>query len=178
MARSKRDYLFILNPWPGTPTSVGRIVNTTVLPDESGVPIWRVEKFGAHSAGQDAAALRQAGTPAATTLPIALASGFTKAHDGNMKLHQGQVWQQGEQRIRIVTLERLSVKYKVITNLETKEGTHHQVTKKEFCRLIKNAVLLPPDARPAPSAPVAVADPVSEAVTVAEQPDCIPASLT
>ena len=95
-----------------------------------------------------------------------------------MKLHQGQVWQQGEQRIRIVTLERLSVKYKVITNLETKESTHHQVTKKEFCRLLKNAVLLPPGARPAPSVPVPASDPVSEAVTVAEQPGCIPASST
>ena len=137
-----------------------------------------MEKFGARSAGQDAAALRQARTPAATNSAIALASGFTKAHDANMKLHQGQVWQQGEQRIRIVTLERLSVKYKVITNLETKEGTHHQVTKKEFCRLLKNAVLLPPDARPAPSVPAAASEPVSEAVTVAEQPGCIPASST
>ncbi len=83
-----------------------------------------------------------------------------------MKLYQGQVWQQGEQRIRIVTLERLSVKYKVVTNLETKEGTHHQVTKKEFCRLIKNAVLLPAVERPDPSSPLP------------EQPDCIPSSLT
>lgn len=61
-----------------------------------------------------------------------------------MKLQQGQVWQQGEQFLRIVHLERLEVEYKTITNLQTKEGEHHHVTKKEFCRLIKTATLLSP----------------------------------
>ncbi|MGV3771447.1 MAG: hypothetical protein ACO1QB_01000 [Verrucomicrobiales bacterium] len=58
-----------------------------------------------------------------------------------MKLQQGQVWKTGEQYIRIVHLERLEVKYKAMENLQTGAGTHHHVTKKEFCRLIKNATL-------------------------------------
>ena len=60
-----------------------------------------------------------------------------------MKLQQGQIWDQGGQHFRIVRLERLAVDYKAITSLATHEGTHHRVTKKEFCRLIKGARLLP-----------------------------------
>lgn len=59
-----------------------------------------------------------------------------------MKLQQGQVWKVGEEYVRVVELDRLEVKYKVMRDLETKEGTHHHVTKKEFCRLIKEAALL------------------------------------
>jgi hypothetical protein len=59
-----------------------------------------------------------------------------------MKLAQNQVWKQGEEYIRIVHLERLEVKYKVVKNLLTGEGTHHDASKKEFCRLIKGATLL------------------------------------
>ena len=59
-----------------------------------------------------------------------------------MKLQQGQIWKSGDLYFRIVHLERLAVKYKEITNLETREGTHHQVTKKEFCRLLKTAELV------------------------------------
>lgn len=62
-----------------------------------------------------------------------------------MKLQQGQVWQLGEQFLRIVHLERLEVEYKAITDLPTKEGEHHHVSKKEFCRLIKQATLLTPE---------------------------------
>ena len=60
-----------------------------------------------------------------------------------LKLQQGQIWKKDEQLIRIVHLERLSVAYKDIKNLETKEGAHQTLTKKEFCRLIKGAELLP-----------------------------------
>jgi hypothetical protein len=60
-----------------------------------------------------------------------------------MKLQQGQVWKRGEEFLRIVKLERLAVEYKAMHDLSTKEGTVHQVTKKEFCRLVKTAVLLP-----------------------------------
>lgn len=60
-----------------------------------------------------------------------------------MKLQQGQVWKQGEQYIRIVHLERLEVGYKTMTDLVTKEGKHGRATKKEFCKLIKGARLLP-----------------------------------
>ncbi len=61
-----------------------------------------------------------------------------------MKLCQGQTWKLDQQYIRIALLERLAVEYKTISDLSTKEGTRHRVTKKEFCRLIKNAVLLTP----------------------------------
>ena len=61
-----------------------------------------------------------------------------------MRLRQNQVWQRDERYIRIVSLERLSVEYKVMRDLTTKEGEHHQVTKKEFCRLLKGAVLVSP----------------------------------
>ena len=59
-----------------------------------------------------------------------------------MKLQQGQIWKSGDLYFRIVHLERLAVKYKEITNLETRAGTHHHVTKKEFCRLLKTAELV------------------------------------
>jgi len=60
-----------------------------------------------------------------------------------MNLQQGQVWKQGGQYLRIVHLERLAVDYKSMTDLVLKSGKHHRVTKKEFCRLIKGATLLP-----------------------------------
>jgi hypothetical protein len=58
-----------------------------------------------------------------------------------MKLQQGQIWKLDGQFIRIVTLERLAVGFKVMEDLETKAGEHHQVTKKEFCKLIKKPEL-------------------------------------
>lgn len=61
-----------------------------------------------------------------------------------MKLQQGQIWKQAEQFIRIVRLERLEVEYKAMKAPNTKEGSQNIVTKKEFCRLIKGAELLPP----------------------------------
>jgi len=60
-----------------------------------------------------------------------------------MKLQQGQVWKQGAQYLRIVHLERLEVRYKTMGDLVTKEGKHRHATKKEFCKLIKGARLLP-----------------------------------
>ena len=62
-----------------------------------------------------------------------------------MHLEQGQVWKQGNDYFRIVTWERLAIEYKAMKNLDSREGTLHQVTKKEFCRLIKGAVLQVPD---------------------------------
>lgn len=60
-----------------------------------------------------------------------------------IKLQQGQVWKRGEEYIRIVHLERLEVEYKSLTNLLSRDGTHHHTSKKEFCKLIKTAELLP-----------------------------------
>jgi hypothetical protein len=59
-------------------------------------------------------------------------------------LQQNQLWKNGDELIRIVNLERLAVDYKVIKDLETKEGTHHRLSKKEFCRLIRKATLMNP----------------------------------
>ncbi len=59
-----------------------------------------------------------------------------------MKLAQNQVWKCGHEYLRIVHLERREVRYKAITNLLAGTGPHHQVSKKEFCRLIKDATLL------------------------------------
>ena len=59
-----------------------------------------------------------------------------------MKLQQSQIWKQGDQFIRIVKLERLAVEYKTMTSANTKKGTHHQTSKKDFCRLLKGAKLL------------------------------------
>lgn len=59
-----------------------------------------------------------------------------------MKLEQGQIWKKDGDYYRIVHWARMSIEYKHMTDPETKEGTHHKVTKKEFCRLIKGAELL------------------------------------
>ena len=59
-----------------------------------------------------------------------------------MKLTQGQVWKNGAHYLRITQLERLKVGYKEFPNLASRDGHHREVTKKEFCRLIKTATLL------------------------------------
>jgi hypothetical protein len=60
----------------------------------------------------------------------------------HMKLQQDQVWKSGDTFYRIVRLERLAVEYKEMKNIHLRDGKHHHVTKKEFCRLIKDATLL------------------------------------
>ena len=62
-----------------------------------------------------------------------------------MKLQQGQVWKRDEEYIRIVRVERMEVEYKSLLNLVSRDGTHHTTSKKEFCRLVKNASLLAPE---------------------------------
>lgn len=61
-----------------------------------------------------------------------------------MKLEQGQIWKKGDEYYRIVEWARLSIEYKLMKNPATREGTLHQLTKKEFCRLLKGAELLQP----------------------------------
>lgn len=61
-----------------------------------------------------------------------------------LRLQQDQVWQKDGRYLRITTLERLAVEYKDMADLETKEGERHVLTKKEFCRMLKGAVLLSP----------------------------------
>lgn len=62
-----------------------------------------------------------------------------------MKLEQGQIWKKGDEYLRIVEWARLSIEYKAMKDPATKEGTLHRVTKKEFCRLLKGAVLMVPE---------------------------------
>ena len=65
-----------------------------------------------------------------------------------MKLEQGQVWKKGDSYYRIVVWERLAIEYKSMASPDSKEGSLHQVTKKEFCRLLKGAELHVPEAPP------------------------------
>ena len=65
-----------------------------------------------------------------------------------IKLRQAQVWKLGAEYLRIVRLERLAVEYKATTTLNSPKGIHVRVTKKNFCRLIKTAELLPPAKNP------------------------------
>ena len=62
-----------------------------------------------------------------------------------MKLEQGQIWKKGDEYFRIVKWSRTAIAYKVITDLVLKKGDVHEVTKKEFCRLVKGAELLAND---------------------------------
>lgn len=61
-----------------------------------------------------------------------------------MKLQQGQLWKKGNEYIRIVNWARLDIEYKVITDLGSGEGSFHELSKKEFCRLLKGAKLIEP----------------------------------
>lgn len=62
-----------------------------------------------------------------------------------MHLEQGQVWKKGDSYLRIVTWERMAIEYKEMADLESKEGTLHRVTKKDFCRMLKGATLHVPE---------------------------------
>ncbi|TDU69376.1 hypothetical protein EI77_03029 [Prosthecobacter fusiformis] len=61
-----------------------------------------------------------------------------------MKLEQNQIWKQDDLYLRIVHWDRTFIVYKAMKDLATRQGTEQQVSKKEFCRLIKGAVLLTP----------------------------------
>lgn len=60
------------------------------------------------------------------------------------KLKQGQVWKVGEDYYRIVKWQRLTIEYKHITDWETREGTVHTASKKDFCRMIRSGDLYQP----------------------------------
>jgi hypothetical protein len=59
-----------------------------------------------------------------------------------IKLQQSQVWKLGDTFLRVVRVERLAVDYKQQRDPNSRKGSHHHVTKKEFCRLIKGAALM------------------------------------
>jgi hypothetical protein len=94
-----------------------------------------------------------------------------------MKLQQGQTWKQGVVYFRIVALDRQSVEYKEMTDPATRDGTHREASKKDFCRMIKNAGLMPakgksegnaPAQSTPPVSPSAIKAPVCRAADVAE----------
>ena len=62
-----------------------------------------------------------------------------------MKLAQGQIWKKETVWLRIVGWARLTIEYKEMPAADSKEGPQHTVSKKEFCRLIKGAVLVEPE---------------------------------
>jgi hypothetical protein len=62
-----------------------------------------------------------------------------------MRLFQDQVYQKGEQFIRIVRLDRYEVEYKTTTGSTKGEGTVAVLVKKEFCRLLKGMTLVVPE---------------------------------
>ena len=70
-----------------------------------------------------------------------------------MRLQQNQVWQLGDRFIRVVLLERKAVQYKITKGSTSVAGPHQYATKKDFCRLLKGATLLPPAPRIGPVAP-------------------------
>lgn len=59
-----------------------------------------------------------------------------------IKLAQNQLWKLEDRYFRIVRWERLSIRYKETETADATEGKLHDVSKKEFCRLIKGAELI------------------------------------
>ena len=59
-----------------------------------------------------------------------------------MKLSQNQLWRKENKFYRIVRLERLAVDYKELDPMDPDKGDHYSVSKKEFCRLIKNGEVI------------------------------------
>ncbi|MBM3830385.1 MAG: hypothetical protein FJ406_07610 [Verrucomicrobia bacterium] len=60
-----------------------------------------------------------------------------------LRLQQGQIWQKGQAFLRITRLDRLAVEYKAGGSPEARGGPLQKASKKEFCRLIKGALLVP-----------------------------------
>lgn len=59
-----------------------------------------------------------------------------------IRLAQNQLWKKGERYYRIVIWERLAIRYKEMERPDAMEGSVHDISKKEFCRLIKGAELV------------------------------------
>ena len=59
-----------------------------------------------------------------------------------IQLAQNQLWKKGDRYYRIVIWERLAIRYKEMDSPDATEGTLHDTSKKEFCRLIKGAELM------------------------------------
>lgn len=97
-----------------------------------------------------------------------------------LKLEQGQVWQQGDTYLRIVKWSRQAIDYKAFTDIVSREGPVTNVSKKEFCRLIKGAGLMTLDQINAATAiatekAAETATPVEDQAIVEAEPEPLPA---
>lgn len=71
-----------------------------------------------------------------------MATRLFPTYHGCMKLKQAQTWKCGDEYVHIVDLQRLEVGYKTFKDLKGRVGTHQRASKKEFCRMLKNATLV------------------------------------
>jgi hypothetical protein len=62
-----------------------------------------------------------------------------------MRLFQDQVYQKGDQFIKIVRLDRYEVEFKTTTGGTKGEGEMTVLAKKPFCRLLKGMTLVVPE---------------------------------
>ena len=62
-----------------------------------------------------------------------------------MKLKQGQVWKKEGKYYRITEWARMTIRYKSSYTLHGPEESVVEVSKKEFCRLLKGAELCEED---------------------------------
>ena len=58
-----------------------------------------------------------------------------------MKLKQGQVWKKNNHYYRITKWSRLMIRYKLAYSIHAPEEPVAEVSKKEFCRIIKGGEL-------------------------------------
>tara|TARA_Y100000588_G_scaffold315557_1_gene343702 strand:+ start:362 stop:604 length:243 start_codon:yes stop_codon:yes gene_type:complete len=58
-----------------------------------------------------------------------------------MKLKQGQIWKKDDKYYRITEWARMTIRYKMSYSLHGPEESVEEVSKKEFCRLLKGAEL-------------------------------------
>lgn len=75
-----------------------------------------------------------------------LAIGGFPGQSSGMRLFQDQLYQKGDQFIRITGLDRYQVEFKTTTGDPKGEGEITVLEKKPFCRLIRGMTLLNPPA--------------------------------
>ncbi len=61
-----------------------------------------------------------------------------------MRIFQDQVYQKGEQSIRLLRVERHEVEFKTTQGDPKGDGEIRVLSKKEFCRLLKGMTLVTP----------------------------------
>lgn len=69
-----------------------------------------------------------------------------------MRIYQDEIYQKGAKFIRILKLDRYQVEFRETHGDPKGEGKVEVATKKEFCRLLKGMVLVPPVKKAEPEA--------------------------